>query len=184
MEQCNFGAAGSATILRSTSERLALRAPRTLWKTQCRNAAGELQWEREDTNLVFDAGINDLLDKYFKGAAYSAAWYVGLVTNPATYDAADTMASHAGWTEDTGYSDATRRTLTLGAVAGKSVDNSASAAVFNANATSTVDGFFLCTNNVKGGTTGVLYCATQFSVGAKPLTNGDVLSVTVTLTGA
>jgi len=64
------------------------------------------------------------------------------------------------------------------------VDNSASAAVFNANATSTVDGFFLCTNNVKGGTTGVLYCATQFSVGAKPLTNGDVLSVTVTLTGA
>ena len=93
------------------------------------------------------------------------------------------MASHSGWAELAIYSEANRPTLTLGSVASKSVDNSASKATFTINATDDVYGAFLSTNNTKSGTTGVLYGAVDFS-SAQSVVSGDVLLVTVTLTSA
>ena len=99
--------------------------------------------------------------------------------------AADTMASHAGWTEVTAYSEAVRQTLTLGAVASQSVDNSASKAAFSINAdATTIGGAFITTDNTKGGTTGTLAGAAAFTGGNKAADNGDTLNVTVTLTQA
>src|SRR5581483_492630 len=159
---------------------------RNVYRFECFDANGNLKWVEEVPNQVMTAGVNDLLTQYFKGSAYTATFYVGLVDNASfsAYAAADTMASHAGWLESTAYSNANRPTLTLGTPASGSVDNSASKAVFNINATATILGAFVVTNNTKGGTSGTLFGAASFSGGSRAVQNGDTLNVTITLSAS
>jgi len=156
-----------------------------LFEVECYDSKGRLKWRDTIKNLVVDEGLDDVLDKYLKGSAYTAAHYVGLTDGTPTPNAADTMASHAGWAEVQLYDEAARQTATWGAVSGKSVDNSASKAVFtiSTNAT-TIGGCFLCTNSTKGGTTGTLYGVGAFTAGNKVLDAADILNVTVTATAA
>lgn len=155
----------------------------TLYEVWCYDADGNLKWEDTFHNLVVTEGLNDSLDKHFKGSAYTAAWYVGLTDGTPTPAAGDTMASHAGWVEVTAYTEGARPGLTLGTVTGGSVDNSASKAQFSVNSNGTViGGCFVVTNSTKGGTTGVLYGVGAFTGGDKTLDSGDTLNVQVTLT--
>lgn len=154
----------------------------THYRVECmRN--GRVIWVEEFNNLVVDEGLNDSLDKHLKGSSYTAAWYVGVTTAANTFAAADTMASHAGWTESSAYDEATRPALTLGTVSGKSVSNSASKAVFTISGTVTLQGAFVTSNNTKGGTTGILYGGGAFSQ-ARSLVDNDVLNVQITATAA
>lgn len=179
--------APSAEIIRG-SQQILMPIMATLYHVECLRPDGTLRWAEDFRNLVVNAGLDDLLDKYFKGSAYTAAHYVGLVngaTSPLpAYAAGDTMASHAGWTENQNYSEANRQTLTLGTVSGQSVDNSASKASFSINASVTIAGCFVADNNTKGGTSGVLYGVGNFTGGDKAADNGDTINVTVTLTSA
>lgn len=160
-------------------------AATSLYRIECFDRAGRLKWVEEVRNLVVNVGLNDLLDKTFKGSSYTAAHYVGLVDNASfsAIAAGDTMGSHAGWLENTDYSNSNRPTLTLGSVSGGSVDNSASKAAFSINGTATIKGAFVTTNNTKGGTTGILYGAAAFGSN-RAVENGDTLNVTVTLSVA
>ena len=157
-----------------------------VYRVECRDKDGNLKWFAESDNLVVNGGLQDMNAKYFTGSSYTAAWYLGLYgaassNNPA---ASDTASSHAGWTEITPYSNATRPTCTFGtpSTANPSVaTNSASAAQFNINATATVGGAFLISNSTKGGTTGVLFSAADFSSpGDRSVVSGDTLTVTYT----
>jgi hypothetical protein len=153
------------------------------FRVECFDRDGNLKWADEFDNLVVNEGLNDSLDKHLKGSAYTAAWYVGLMSGTPTVAAGDTMASHAGWTEVTNYTEAARPTLTLGTVSGGSVDNSASKAAFSINADgTTVGGAFIVTNSTKGGSTGTLYGGGAFTGGNRTLGNGDTLNVQVTCT--
>lgn len=155
----------------------------THWKIECFNKEGNIKWVEEFDNLVVTAGLNDSLDKHFKGSSYTAAWYIGLTTGTPTFAAGDTMSSHAGWTEFTNYSESVRQTLTLGTVSGGSVNNSAAKGVFTVSTDNqTIGGAFLVTNSTKGGTTGTLYGGGTFTAGDKSLDANDVINVTVTLT--
>jgi len=147
---------------------------------ECRDADCNLRWEDTIENLVVTVGKNDLLDKYFAGSSYTAAFFLGLVDGGSTptFAAGDTMASHAGWTENTGYSNATRPAPTFNAASAGS--KSTTATSFNINATGTIAGAFLTTNNTVGGTTGILYSAGSFSGGNRSVLNGDTLNVTYT----
>jgi hypothetical protein len=153
---------------------------------QCFDAKGKLKWEAESKNLVVNVGLKDMNEKYFTGSTYTATWYIGLYGAAAsnTPAAGDTAASHAGWTEETGYSNANRPTATFGTstTADPSViSNSASPASFSINATATIGGAFLISNNTKGGTTGILFSAADFqSPGDRSVVNGDTLNVTYT----
>jgi hypothetical protein len=152
---------------------------RSWWKFEAFNSDGNPLWVENVPNTVVDAGINDLLDKYFKGSTYTAAWYIGL-KNTGTVDPGDTLASHSGWTENTSYTG-NRQALTLGTVSGKSVNNSANKGVFPINGTTTIYGGFIC--NAQTGTSGILYFAADFSA-PRSLGNGDTLNVTITLSGS
>jgi len=136
--------------------------------------------------LVTTAGKNDLLTQYFKGSAYTAAWFIGLVDGGSTptYAAGDTMASHAGWTENTSYSNSTRVAWTGGSASAGSIDNSGSPAAFNINATATIAGMFMVTNSTKSGATGTLYSEGNFTQGNRSVTSGDTLNCTATETAA
>ena len=144
----------------------------------CRAADGSVRWEDDLANLVVTVGKNDLFDQYFRGSSYNAAFFVGLKT-AGSISAADTMSSKS-WTEITVYSNATRPAYTAGVAVAGSTDNTASPAVFNINGTATVGGCFITTNNTKGGTTGILFSATDFAV-ARSVLSGDTLTVTYTI---
>jgi hypothetical protein len=136
-------------------------------------------------NLVVNTGLDDILDKYYKGSTYTAAHYCGLTDGTPSFAAGDTMASHAGWAEVTAYDEAVRQTLTWGAVSGQSVDNSASKAVFTIDTNNTtIGGGFATTNSTKGGSTGTLVGGAAFTAGDKTLDDNDTLSVQVTATAA
>jgi hypothetical protein len=158
-----------------------------VYKVQCHDAEGNLKWEDESHNLVVNGGLQDMNAKYFTGSAYTAAWYLGLYGAGAsnTPAAGDTMSSHAGWTEVTAYSQSTRPACTFGTptTANPSVaTNSASAATFSINGTTTVGGAFLTSNSTKSGTTGTLFSAADFSSpGDRSVVSGDTLTVTYTL---
>lgn len=149
----------------------------------CVGADGEIKWIDTIENLVTTVGKNDLLDKYLAGSAYTATWYLGLIsstsytTGPA---AGDTAASHGGWTEDATYSNATRPAPSFSSASSGS--KGASATAFNINGSATIKGCFLISNNTKSGTTGILYSAGLFSGGDKTVANGDTLNVTYTAT--
>jgi len=159
-----------------------------VYTVECRDKDGNLKWSAEIPNLVVNGGLRDMNGKYFTGSAYTAVWYIGLYGPAATNDpaAGDTMALHPGWTEATPYSNATRPACTFGtaSLANPSViSNSASPASFNINATATVGGAFLVSNSTKGGTTGILFSASDFqSPGDRTVASGDTLNVTYTFT--
>ena len=163
---------------------MAVGAPRFHYGFECFDENGELKWTDEFDNLVTTAGKNDLLDKYFKGSAYTAAWYVGLIDADTSYTtgpaAGDTASSHGGWVESTAYSNGTRPALTLGTPSAGSVNNSGSVAAFSINGTDSIKGAFVISNSTKGGTTGILYSAGAFAAD-RSVVSGDTLNVTITL---
>jgi hypothetical protein len=177
-------AASSLTAGSSAAESASAKG---VYKIQCHDKDGNLKWEDETLNLVVNVGLQDMNAKYFTGSAYTAAWYIGLYGAGAsnTPAAGDTMSSHAGWTEVVAYSQATRPACTFGVptTANPSVaTNSASPATFTINGTTTVGGAFLVSNSTKGGSTGTLYSAADFSSpGDRSVVLNDTLSVTYTL---
>jgi hypothetical protein len=152
---------------------------------QCFGQDGNLKWEEKNHNLVVNQGLKDMNDKYFSGSAYTAAWYLGLITGPGsgtTIAAADTLASHTGWTEYTDYTG-NRQAVTFGAatLADPSViSNSASPNAFIITAPGgTVAGAFLA--SVATGSSGILFSASDFqSPGDRAVVAGDTLNVTYT----
>ena len=128
-------------------------------------------------------GLQDLLTKYLKGSAYTAAWYVG-IKEAGTAVAADTMASHSSWVENADYTESVRQTLTLGTATTadpSSVDNSSNKATFSINDTATIAGAFMVTDDTKSGTSGTLYGVVDFG-STRSVISGDTLEITVTLT--
>lgn len=157
-----------------------------VFTVQCHDADGNLKWEASQHNLVVNVGLQDMNAQYFTGSGYTAAWYIGLYGAAASNNpvATDTMAAHAGWTEITAYSQATRPACTFGipTTADPSVaTNTASPATYSINGSVTVGGAFLTNSNTKGGTTGVLFSAADFQApGDRIVVAGDTLTVTYT----
>ena len=156
-----------------------------VYHIECIGPDGQVKWTAECPNLVVNQGLQDMNAKYFTGTTYSATWYIGLYGSASTNNpvAGDTAASHS-FTEVTPYSNATRPACTFGTptTANPSVaTNSASPASYTINATSTVGGAFLISNSTKGGSTGVLFSASDFtSPGDRSVASGDTLNVSYT----
>lgn len=158
---------------------------RNVYLVECFDKDGNMKWSDTIDNLVVDAGLNDSIDKYFNGSSYTAAFYVGLTDGTPTVAAGDTMASHAGWSEVTAYSESTRPAYQTAAASSKQVTNTANKASFSISSDSTtIGGAFVVTNSTKGGTSGTLYGAGAFSGGDKSADNGDTLNVTVVASAA
>lgn len=157
------------------------------FKVQCLDKDGNLKWELETPNLVVNTGLQYMCGTALTSVAQITSWYIGLYGAGAsnTPAAGDTMASHAGWTEITPYSNATRPACTFATAttANPSVaTNTASPAAFTINATATVGGAFLVSNSTKGGSTGTLFSAADFSSpGDRSVVSGDTLNVTYSL---
>ncbi len=157
-----------------------------VYNVVCRDKDGNIKWQAESKNLVVNAGLAYMAGTALTSVTQITSFFLGLYGAGAsnTPAAGDTMSSHAGWTENVGYSNATRvaATFVTATTANPSVvTNTASPAVFNINATSTVGGAFLTSGSAKSGTTGTLFSAADFgSPGDRSVVSGDTLSVTYT----
>lgn len=143
----------------------------------------ERKWKEPIKNVVTTLGKNFFLDAGLAGSAYTAAWYLGLISLTGYVSvpvAADTMASHASWTEAVNYSQATRPAPAFAAASAGSKATSA-AVVFSINAAGPIKGSFLTTISTKSGTTGTLLSAGLFTGGDQVVNNGDTLNATYTL---
>jgi hypothetical protein len=155
-----------------------------VYSVTCVGADGVEKWTDTFHNLVMNGGLANMNGVYFASSAQSTTWYLGLVTGPGsgtTFAAADTLASHAGWTENTDYTPSGRKAVTFGAATTANpsvISNSAAPTSFSMNATATIAGAFLC--NVASGTSGVLFSAGDFTGGDKSVASGDTLNVTYT----
>jgi hypothetical protein len=136
-------------------------------------------------NLVTTAGLNKYLDATLKTGLTSPAWYLLLTDGTPTVAAGDTMASHAGWTEVTAYSEAARQAWTPGTISAGSVDNSGSVATFTVSAdNTTIGGAGLVDVSTKGGATGTLLGVGAFTGGDQILDTGSTIDITATFTQA
>jgi hypothetical protein len=154
---------------------------------ECYDKDGKLKWVDDSKNLVVNVGLQYMAGTALDGStARITSWYLGLYGAASSNDpaAGDTMSSHAGWTEVTDYTEATRPAATFVAATTANpsvVTNSASKAQFTMNATVTVGGAFLTSDNTKSGTTGTLFSAKDFnSPGDRAVVSGDVVLVTYT----
>jgi len=157
-----------------------------VFEIKCHDKDGNLKWEAQSKNLVVNVGLAYMAGTALTSTAQITTWYLGLygAASSNTPAAADTMSSHAGWTEVVAYSNGTRVATTFVAATTANpsvVTNSASPAVFNINGTTTVGGAFLTSGSAKSGTTGTLFSAADFgSPGDRSVVNSDTLSVTYT----
>ena len=155
------------------------------FRMECFDKDGNLKWVAEESNLVVNVGLQYMAGTALTSTAQTTTWYIGLYGAGAsnTPAAGDTMASHIGWTEVTPYAG-TRPAATFAAATNANpsvVTNSASPASFSINATATVGGAFLTSNNTAGGSTGTLFSAADFqSPGDRSVVSGDTLNVTYT----
>jgi hypothetical protein len=163
----------------------------------CRDAEGNVKWEDSFPNLVNAVGKQLMLDTLLSGSAYTTVGpFLGLISGASpTFAAADTMTSHAGWTEFTNYTvggSAVRGTASFASAtsAGTTPTNvtskTATAIIYTiTGGGGTVGGCFLVTGtgavSTQGSTAGTLYSAGAFAT-AKITTAGDTVSVTYSTT--
>jgi hypothetical protein len=151
----------------------------------CVGADGQEKWSDTFHNLVVNEGLQDMNSKYFAATGYTSAWFLGLVEGPGsgnTYAAADTLASHAGWTELVPGTDYTgnRKAVTFGTATTADpsvISNSGSPSAFAMLVNGTVVAGALLAS-VATGTSGVLFSVGNFTGGDKTVDNGDTLNVT------
>lgn len=157
-----------------------IKAPSFTFHTTCYDKNGNIKWEDTSHNTVTNVGCVDLLDKYFAGSAYTATWYLALWNG-----AAPTVSSTASakvCTEVADYSAGTRPSISWNGASGADPTTKVSSAnvTFDINATVTVEGAFIISNNTKSGTTGIFYSGAAFGT-SKNVVSGDTLSVQVTV---
>jgi hypothetical protein len=196
-ELANFGDHAEVTMQTSAanSELVGIEG---CYHVVCRDADGNVKWEESFPNLVNAVGKQLMFDTLLSGSSYTTVGpFLGLISGASpTFAAADTMASHAGWTEFTAY--------TVGGSAVRGSPSFASAATSSgltpSNVTTkagtsvtytitgaggTVGGCFLVTGtgavSTLSNTSGTLYSAGAFAT-AKVTTVGDTVAVTYSTT--
>ena len=132
-------------------------------------------------NTIVNVGKNKALDILFGDDSKISNWYISLIQDGSysAIAAADTMASHAGWAEFTGYDESSRPEWNPDAAASQSISNG-TARSFNINTGDTLKGIFITSDSVKAGISGTLWAATLFASDIT-VANGDELKITYTV---
>lgn len=138
-------------------------------------------WDVSVQNIATILGLNNMADVNYGATAKTAAWYIGVIA-AAAYSAvssSDTIVSHSGWAEWTSYTG-NRPTWSPGAAAAGVIFNS-TYATLTPNASTGIQGFFIASDNTRGGTTGLLD-ATGVLGSARTVTSGTPIQIRYTKT--
>ena len=151
---------------------------------------GPLLWEDTIENVVCTLGKNLMLQTALTGSAYTVTGpYMGLISSVSytAVAAADTMASHAGWTEagSTNAPTFAARVAPAFGTASAGAISTSSATSFTMTGAGTLVGAFITygTGAVTTlmSTAGTLLSAGAFTGGNQPVNSGNVVQVTYSL---
>lgn len=162
-----------------------------VFKVECLDADGNLKWEDEFHNTVVTVGKNLMLDSFLAGSAYTVVGpYMGFISSVSysAISAADTMTSHAGWTEAGGANAPTytapRKTCAWSAASAGAKALSA-ALSYAITGTGTIKGAFIVTGtgalSTIDNTAGTLFSAGLFTGGDRAVLSGDTVNVSYSL---
>lgn len=188
-EKANANGSADATVIRGAGHLEAAEA-HGRYEVECIGPDGKLKWRDTIENVVTTVGKNLALDTFLAGAAYTVTGpFMGLISSVgySAVAAADTMASHAGWTEAGNANAPTytapRKTAAWNAAAAGAKALSA-ALSFAITGAGTVKGCFLVYGagalSTIDNTAGTLYSAGLFTGGDKVVSGGDTLNVSYT----
>jgi len=151
---------------------------------------GPLLWEQTIDNIVCTVGKNLMLQTSLTGSGYTVVGpYMGLISSVSytAVSAADTMASHTGWTEagsTNAPTFAARVAPSFGTATAGAISTS-SAVSFTMTSNGTLVGAFITygTGAVTTlmSTAGTLLSAGAFTGGNQPVNSGNVVQVTYSL---
>lgn len=175
METANPQFDVSAALTRCADAEHASDAPGFSFDVVCIDKNGVEKWRDTFHNLVTTEGKNKLLSTGFAAATQITTWYLGLKLT-GTPVIADTLASHASWSEFSSYTG-NRQAISFGTASAASI--AGSELTFAITGSGTVLGAFVA--SVATGTSGTLYSAGDFSGGSKVVAASDSLKVTPTL---
>lgn len=185
-EELNAHGISDASVIRSASESESCDA-QGVYTIECYDKDGNLKWSDTAHNVVTTVGKNLALDTFLAGVAYTAVGpFMGLISSVSysAVAAADTMASHAGWTE-AGVTNAPtytvpRKTAVWAAASAGSKALSASLS-FAITGSGTIKGCFLVFGtgalSTIDNTAGTLYSAGLFTGGDRVVVNTDTVNV-------
>lgn len=181
VEKINASESATSFVVRGASSSESVNAE-GVYTVTCVGPDGQEKWQDTFENTVTTVGKNALLNVFFATGAIGAGsttWYMGLTNSAPTTSAGDTMASHAGWSEKTGYSESTRPAVTFQTASSGSKTTSANSS-FSITGTATIGGAFIANNSTKGESSSTLYSVGAFTVGDKYVSAGDTINVTYT----
>lgn len=189
MEKINANSQSDAGVQRKSDNNESVEM-KGRYTVECRDKDGKLKWADVVENLVTTVGKNSLLDNFLAGSGYTVTGpFMGLISSVgySAIAAADTMSSHAGWTEAGNANAPTytapRKTAVWSAASGGSKALSANL-TFAITGAGTVKGCFLVLGSgavsTIDNTAGTLYSAGLFSGGDKTVASSDTLSVSYT----
>lgn len=144
-------------------------------------------WANEFDNVVTTVGKNYMLDNFLAGSAFTQTGpYMGLISSVSwsATAAADTMASHAGWTEagSTNAPTFAARIAPAWSAASAGSKGTSAAVSFTMTGAGTLQGAFIVLGSgavtTLMSTAGTLFSAGAFSGGAQAVTSGSVVNVT------
>lgn len=144
------------------------------FEIECYDSNHQLRWKTTTKNGVTTAALNNLLDVYFGASDQTTSWKMGLIKSGAVLSSSDTMASHPGWVEFVGYTGV-RPTWSPGAAIANSVVNS-TPVQFEFASAGNISGIFLSSDQVRGGTDGVLWATATIDM--QSVRDRDILLVT------
>jgi hypothetical protein len=153
-----------------------------VFEINCFGEDGRLKWAEKADNIVTNQGLNHILNVVLSGTSKATNWFVGLKGTGATA-AGDTLSSHAGWTELTPFTGASRVTYVEASASGQSITNSANKASFSITSAATVAGAMMASCITGANGSNILLCVADFA-SAKGVDNGDTLEVTYTISAA
>ena len=188
-EKLNAADNNDASIIRKPSQTEFANATGVFTAT-CYDKNGNLKWEDLFPNVVATIGKNLALDTYLAGSAYTVVGpFLGLISSVTftAVAAADTMTSHAGWTEAGATNAPTytspRKTAAWSAASAGSKALS-TALSFAITGSGTIKGCFLVLGtgavSTIDNTAGTLYSAGLFTGGDKIVVNTDTINVSYT----
>ena len=153
------------------------------WAFERYTAGGILIAKQMSDNDIMLAAINNLFDEHFRNGDPASAWRIGLIGGAAAeVTTADTMSSHAGWSEDENYDEIARPAWQPNATVSQIIENNRGV-VFSISIDTTIRGMFLTTDNTKGGATGTLWSATVLDI-AEEIASRQTLRIYYELTGS
>lgn len=132
-------------------------------------------------NGAVTVGLNSILDTAFRNQSQISQWYIGLINNSgfSALSAADTSASHAGWSELTDYSSGTRPAWSPNAASGGTLATT-SPVTFTINASVSVRGMFLASSSTKNSALDTLW-ATAVNGSGQAFTSSQTCQVSYSI---